>query len=93
MDWRPGDSIVIVSSHRNWNEAEQRTITSVLPGNTTLMLESPLTYSHTGVVKSYTDGTRTWTADFCAPRCGCSRTTSWCRAMRRPRPPVGSADT
>lgn len=63
VDWKPGDSIVIVSSHRDWNEAEQRTIASVQPGNTTLTLASPLAYSHTGVVKSYTNGTRTWTAD------------------------------
>jgi hypothetical protein len=63
VDWQPGDSIVIVSSRRNWNEAEKRTISSVQPGNTTLTLSSPLAYPHTGVVKSYTDGSRTWTAD------------------------------
>ncbi|WP_224364598.1 G8 domain-containing protein [Hyalangium versicolor] len=62
VDWQAGDTLVIVSSHKNWNEAEQRTIASV-PSSTTLTLASPLTYSHTGVVKSYTDGSRTWTAD------------------------------
>lgn len=63
VDWKPGDSIVIVSSHKDWNEAEKRTLASVLPGNQSLTLTSPLTYAHTGVVKSYTDGSRTWTAD------------------------------
>ncbi|REG34604.1 G8 domain-containing protein [Archangium gephyra] len=63
VDWQPGDKIVIVSSHRDWNEAEQRTIASVFSGNTALTLDSPLAYSHTGVVKSYSHGSRTWTAD------------------------------
>ena len=62
LSLKPGDSIVIVSSHKDWNEAEQRTIASHPSGNT-LTLTSPLSYSHTGVVKSYGDGTRTWTAD------------------------------
>ncbi|QSQ19815.1 hypothetical protein JY651_31600 [Pyxidicoccus parkwayensis] len=63
VDWLPGDTLVVVSSHLNWNEAEKRTISSVLPGNTSVTLSSPLTYSHTGVVKTYSDGSRTWTAD------------------------------
>ncbi len=63
VDWQPGDQIVIVSSRLSWNEAEQRTISTVQPGNTTLTLTSPLTYPHTGVVKTYSNGSRSWTAD------------------------------
>ncbi|MCE9667879.1 hypothetical protein LY474_08660 [Myxococcus stipitatus] len=63
VDWRAGDTIVVVSSHRDWNEAEKRTLTGLTEGNTRLALSSPLAYAHTGVVKTYTDGARSWTAD------------------------------
>jgi hypothetical protein len=63
VDWQAGDTLVIVSSRMDWNEAEQRTIATVQPGNTTLTLTSPLTWPHTGVVKTYSNGSRSWTAD------------------------------
>ncbi|MCP3098669.1 hypothetical protein LZ198_07240 [Myxococcus sp. K15C18031901] len=63
VNWQAGDTLVVVSSHRDWNEAEKRTVTGVTEGNTRLALSSPLTYAHTGVVKTYTEGSRTWTAD------------------------------
>ncbi|MCK8504073.1 hypothetical protein M0222_40570 [Myxococcus fulvus] len=63
VDWRVGDTLVVVSSHLNPNEAEKRTITGLSEGNTRVALSSPLTFAHTGVVKTYTQGSRTWTAD------------------------------
>lgn len=63
VNWRQNDVIVIVSSTRNWNEAEQRVIQSLDATNTRLTLTSPLSYSHTGVEKTYSNGSRTWTAD------------------------------
>ncbi|MCP3164213.1 G8 domain-containing protein [Myxococcus qinghaiensis] len=63
VNWRPNDVIVIVSSTRNWNEAEQRVIQSLDATSTRLTLTSPLTYGHTGVQKTYSNGSRTWTAD------------------------------
>lgn len=62
VNWNTGDEIVIVSSRKNWNEAEKRTITGISGGNT-LTLNSNLAYPHTGVVKNYSDETRDWTAD------------------------------
>lgn len=63
VNWSVGDVILIVSSRTNWNEAEKRTITAISGGGTVLSLNAALSYPHTGVVKTYTDGTRTWNAD------------------------------
>lgn len=63
VDWQKDDSIVVVSSRTNWNEAEQRLIQSVQPGGMVLNLTAPLQFPHTGVVKNYTDGSRAWSAD------------------------------
>ena len=63
VNWRPNDVIVIVSSTLRWGEAEQRVIQSLDATNTRLTLTSPLTYAHSGVQKSYSNGSRTWTAD------------------------------
>ena len=63
VDWQVGDSIVIVSSRTNWNEAEKRVIQSIQPGAATLTLSAPLQFPHTGVTRSYNDGARTWLAD------------------------------
>jgi hypothetical protein len=61
VNWQVGDEIVIVSSRLNWNEAEKRTITAI--SGTAITLNAALTYPHKGTVKTYTDGTRTWTTD------------------------------
>lgn len=63
VDWEVGDEILIVSSRKNWNEAEKRTITAVSAGGTVLTLNLALNYPHMGTVKNYSDGTRNWTAD------------------------------
>lgn len=63
VDWRAGDTILVVSSRLQWAEAEKRTLTGLSEGNTRLALSSPLSHAHTGVVKTYTEGSRTWTAD------------------------------
>lgn len=63
VDWEVGEEIVIVSSQRNWNEAEKRTIVGIGSGGTELTLNAKLDFPHTGTVKTYTDGSRTWTAD------------------------------
>lgn len=63
VDWNVGNEIVVVSSRKNWNEAEKRTITAISGNNKTLTLNAPLNFPHTGVVKNYSDGSRNWTAD------------------------------
>lgn len=63
VSWSAGDEFVLVSSRKNWNEAEKRTIASVTGGGTILNFTDPLDYPHAGVVKSYSDGSRNWTAD------------------------------
>ncbi|QSQ17656.1 G8 domain-containing protein [Myxococcus landrumensis] len=63
VNWRAGDSIVVVSSHLDWNEAEQRTIATVHPGGTRVTLSSALSFAHSGVVKTFSSPTRSWTAD------------------------------
>lgn len=64
VNWNVGDEILIVSSRKNWNEAEKRSITAISGGGTVLTLNAVLNYPHKGVVKTYTDGgARTWTAD------------------------------
>lgn len=65
VDWAAGDQILICSSRRDWNEAEQRTVASVTNGGLTVNLTTPLTFPHTGVQKTYTRpaDSKTWTAD------------------------------
>ena len=63
VNWSVGDVILIVSSRKNWNEAEKRTIAAISGGGTVLTLNATLSYPHTGVVKTYTYGAKTWTAD------------------------------
>ncbi|MCH2224186.1 MAG: T9SS type A sorting domain-containing protein [Crocinitomicaceae bacterium] len=65
-NWEVGDKIVIAPSRSNWLEAEERTITGItnLPGaNKRLTLNAPLSYPHTGVIKTYSNGSNSWTAD------------------------------
>ncbi len=62
VDWRVGDEIVVVSSRRDWNEAEERTLTAV-NGNT-VRLNAGLAYPHKGAIRFYTQGAdRAWYAD------------------------------
>ncbi|MEM6269526.1 MAG: G8 domain-containing protein [Bacteroidota bacterium] len=63
VDWVAGDKIVIVSSRKDWNEAEERTIAEVQSGGTVLELDAALSYPHTGVTKSYSNANQTWTVD------------------------------
>lgn len=63
VDWETMDSIVIVSSRLNWNEAERRAITGISGGGTILTLNANLSFPHKGVVKSYSNGSQNWTAD------------------------------
>ncbi len=63
VNWQVNDTIVVVSSRTNWNEAEKRKITAITGGGTILTLNAPLAYPHVGVVKSYSNGTQNWTAD------------------------------
>lgn len=63
VDWELGDSIVVVSSRPNWNEAERRAITGISGGGTILTLSTSLSYPHKGVVKSYSNASQSWTAD------------------------------
>jgi len=65
VTWPVGAQIVVVSSRKSWNEAEKRTITAVSANGMTLTLNTPLTYPHVGVQKTYTrtSPAKTWTAD------------------------------
>ncbi|MCH2045568.1 MAG: T9SS type A sorting domain-containing protein [Saprospiraceae bacterium] len=63
VDWKIGDQILIVPSSTNYWEAEKRVITAISNNSRTLTLNSSLAYPHKGVVKSYSRGNQTWTAD------------------------------
>lgn len=75
VDWEVGDEIVIAPSRapgRNStgdeddsfaDEYEKRTITSITNDNKDLMLNSGLTYRHTGVTKPYSGNGQSWTVD------------------------------
>lgn len=61
VNWPVNSKILLVSSHKQWDEAEERTITGI-NGNQ-LTLNAPLSNDHTGVQKTYSQGGRSWTAD------------------------------
>ncbi len=65
VDWPANAEIMVTASTIYWEQAEQRTIVSVSPDGRTLTLDSPLTFKHTGIQKSYTRAVdnKTWTAD------------------------------
>jgi|GEM_PF-1185256 len=63
VNWQVGQEIVIVSSRKDWTELEKRTITNISTNGTTFTLDTPLNFPHSGVVKTYTNGTQTWVAD------------------------------
>lgn len=65
VDWAVGDSIMVTSTRRDWNEAETRTITSVSADLRTVSFTPGLTYPHSGGITTKTrsvDG-KSWTAD------------------------------
>jgi len=67
--WQVDDSIVIVSSRNNWNEAERRKITAISADTKTLTLNAALVYPHCGSQIPYTrpqddkNASKTWNAD------------------------------
>lgn len=61
VDWEVGDSILIVPSKWRYYEVDQRAIVAI--NGTSITLDAPLTYDHKGLVQTYTEGARTWTAD------------------------------
>ena len=65
VDWAVGDSIMVTSSRRNWNEAETRTITAVSVDLRTVSFATGLTYPHNGSTTTRTRSTdnKSWTAD------------------------------
>ena len=65
VDWAVGDSIMVTSSRRNWNEAETRTITAVSVDLRTVSFSTGLTYPHNGTTTTRTRSTdnKSWTAD------------------------------
>lgn len=65
-NWKVGDAIVIAPSRNNWMEAEERTIAGIqnlAGGVKRLTLNTALSFPHTGVTKTYSNGSKTWTAD------------------------------
>jgi|GEM_PF-3294729 len=68
VNWNVGDEIVIASSVAPDTvdpalATEVRTITALSADCKTLTLNQPLNYRHVGVVKTYSNGARTWTLD------------------------------
>ena len=65
VDWNPGDEIVVVSSSTVGAQAEKRVVQEVSLDETTLILNEPLEFPHSGEMETYTrnmDG-KTWSAD------------------------------
>ncbi len=65
VDWEIGDEIVIVSSRRDWNEAEKRTINSISNNRLKITFLEGLNYPHFSQIKTYTRAkdNKSWTAD------------------------------
>ncbi|MCV2886628.1 hypothetical protein OE749_18185 [Aestuariibacter sp. AA17] len=61
--WQVGDEIVIAPTGFDPHHAEKRTITGVANSGRTITLNSPLSYSHWGTTKGYSNGSTSWTLD------------------------------
>lgn len=61
VPWEAGDSILIVSSRLDWNEAEKREISEVIEDTVKFLV--PLNFPHCGAQKTYTKDDKSWTAD------------------------------
>ena len=63
-NWHPGDSIAILSSRLNMEEAEIKTIKSISNSNKELTLNTSIKYPHIGNLHSYTSpSNKTWNVD------------------------------
>ncbi|MFK7996374.1 MAG: G8 domain-containing protein [Granulosicoccus sp.] len=60
-DWRAGDWIVITATGDDMEEAETRQITAINGNEVTL--DQGLNYTHFGEVQTFSNDSRTWTAD------------------------------
>ncbi|WP_108802454.1 G8 domain-containing protein [Aquimarina sp. Aq107] len=63
IDWEVGDEIVITSNRLNPEEAEIRTITNVSGDGKTISFAQGLQFPRMGELKSYSNGSRSWTMD------------------------------
>lgn len=63
IDWNIGDEIVITSNRIDVHEAETRIITSISSDNRTVSFATPLAHPRMGELKSYSNGSRSWTVD------------------------------
>ncbi|WP_282147954.1 G8 domain-containing protein [Algibacter lectus] len=63
-NWKVGDSIIILSSRINMNQAEVKTIKSISNNGKIIRLNSVLNFPHIGTAHSYTSpSNKTWNAD------------------------------